>query len=91
MSNLEETVRRFIVENFLLGEDAGLSSSQSLLESGVVDSTGILELVAFLELTFKIEVEDKDLVPENLDTIDNIKCFVERKLTGVLSEVPGAA
>ena len=62
-----------------MGADQDLSASQSLLDSGVVDSTGVLELVAFLEQSFGIEVKDADMVPENLDTIDNIAAFVRRK------------
>ena len=76
---IEEQVRAYIVENFLLGNDQELSVSQSLLESGVVDSTGVLELVEFLEQSFGIEVQDADLVPENLDTVGNITAFVRRK------------
>lgn len=90
----EQQIRAYIVENFLLGEDDGFDNSQSLLESGVVDSTGVLELVMFLENTFKIEVNDEDLVPENLDTIRDMGNFVERKLAGQGTEparaVPGA-
>lgn len=75
-----EEIRAYIVENFLLGEDEGLDESESLIESGVVDSTGVLELVSFLEGRFAIEVADEDLVPENLDRIPDIAAFVGRKL-----------
>lgn len=78
--NREQQIREYIVKSFLLGEDDGFGSSESLLESGVVDSTGIMELVAFVEGTFGIEVNDEDLVPENLDTIESIARFVEHKL-----------
>ena len=76
---LDDEIRAYIVDNFLLGGDQELSPSQSLLESGVVDSTGVLELVGFLEQSYGIQVQDADLVPENLDTIDNIAAFVRRK------------
>jgi acyl carrier protein len=79
---IEEQVRTYIIENFLLGGDQDLSASQSLLDSGVVDSTGVLELVAFLEQSFGIEVKDADMVPENLDTIGNIAAFVRRTQAG---------
>ncbi len=79
---MEQQIRSYIVENFLFGEDDGIDSSESLLESGVMDSTGVMELVMFLEKSFKIEVEDEDLVPENLDSIRNIGEFVARKLDG---------
>ncbi len=78
----EVQIRRYIVENFLLGDEGGVTASQSLLETGVVDSTGVMELVAFLEQTFGIRVADEELVPENLDTIDSITGFVERKTAG---------
>ena len=79
---LKEQIRSYIVENFLLGDATDLAPQQSLLGSGVVDSTGILELVMFLEETYQIEVADKEMVPENLDSIANISSFVERKLNG---------
>ncbi len=86
----EQQIRGYIVENFLLGEDDGFADSDSLLESGVVDSTGVLELVMFLETSFKIEVQDEDLVPENLDTIRDLASFVERKLNGPAAQAPEA-
>ncbi len=90
--DIEQTVRDYIVENFLLGDDSGLDSSQSLLRTGVIDSTGIMELVMFLEETYRIEVADTEMLPENLDSIANVLRFVERKLTGraaVAQSVPG--
>ena len=75
----EKQIRNYIVDNFLFGSEDGLSSSQSLLESGVVDSTGVMELVMFLEQTFRIQVADEELIPENLDTISNITRYVENK------------
>ena len=77
--DVEQQIRAYIVENFLLGEDGGLDGSASLLESGVMDSTGAMELVLFLERAFNIKVDDEDLVPENLDTIRDIAAFVQRK------------
>ena len=74
-----QQIRAYIVENFLFGDDQELSNSQSLLEAGVVDSTGVIELVTFLEETFGVEVADDELIPENLDTIDNIAAFTLRK------------
>ena len=63
-----------------LGDDpSALDGTTSLIEAGVIDSTGVLELVGFLEEEFDIRIEDEDLVPENLDSIDNIIRFVERK------------
>lgn len=76
----EATVREFIAENFLFRADAEISNDQSLLESGVIDSTGVLELIAFLEQTYGITVADEDIVPENLDSIDNMMRYLAAKL-----------
>jgi acyl carrier protein len=74
-------VRAFIEENFLFREDmSGLADSDSLLENGVMDSTGILELVAFLESDFAIQMSDAEIVPENLDSVAAIAAYLERKL-----------
>jgi len=73
-------VRAFIEENFLFREDLShLSDSDSLLENGVMDSTGILELVAFLESEFSLQMSDAEIVPDNLDSIGAIAGYVERK------------
>lgn len=77
--NIRDTVRQFIRENFYIGNPEGLADTASFLEHGIVDSTGILEVVAFLEKTFAIRVEDADMIPENLDTVEGIVKYVERK------------
>ncbi len=78
---LERDVRRFLVENFPLGKDAAeLSSTDSLLDAGVIDSTGVLELVGFLEDHYSISISDEELLPENLDSVDTIVQFLQRKL-----------
>jgi acyl carrier protein len=80
-NDLLATVRAFIEENFLCREDiSDLADTDSLLESGVMDSTGILELVAFLETEFSIQMADAEIVPENLDSIAAIAGYVDRKL-----------
>ncbi|WP_037079323.1 acyl carrier protein [Neorhizobium vignae] len=76
----ENSVREFIAENFLFRADAEVSNNQSLLESGVIDSTGVLELIAFLEQTYGITVADEEIVPENLDSIDNMTSYLSTKL-----------
>jgi len=73
-------VREFIAENFLFRADADISDGQSLLEGGVIDSTGVLELIAFLEATYGISIADEEIVPENLDSIDNMSRYLARKL-----------
>jgi len=77
-----EVVRSFIVEYFLFEDDENLNNHTSFIEDGIVDSTGILELVAFLEETFSIHVQDDELVPENLDCIANVERFVLCKMEG---------
>lgn len=75
-------VREFVVENFLFGDGERLKEDTSFMEEGIIDSTGILELVFFLEETYSIKVEDDELIPENMDNLQNIARFLERKLGG---------
>jgi acyl carrier protein len=72
-------VRAFIVTNFLFGDDIVLEDNASFIETGVIDSTGILELANYLEETFGITVEDDEFVPENLGSIALIARYLERK------------
>jgi acyl carrier protein len=73
-------IRAFIVETFLFGDDSQpLAGDLSLLESDLMDSTGILELVEFLEAEFGVSIADADITPDNLDTIDRIAAFVDAK------------
>jgi len=76
---IAETMRQFIIENFLFDEDESLQKDTSFLENGIIDSTGILELVVFLEETYEITVEDEELIPENLDSIGNIVQYLAKK------------
>jgi acyl carrier protein len=81
---VETDIRNFLSEVFFLGDDPqDLPGSSSLIESGVIDSTGVMELVGFLEDHYSIRIEDGELVPENLDSIDNIVGFVGRKMAAV--------
>lgn len=79
MDDYKNNIRRFIVENFLFGNESGLTDSTSFLEEGIIDSTGVLELVSFLEQTFEVKIEDHELVPENLDSIENVAKFILTK------------
>jgi acyl carrier protein len=73
-------IREFIRDSFLFREDReAVSDDESLLEAGLIDSTGILELVAFLESEFGVAIADADIVPENLDSVERIDAFVARK------------
>jgi acyl carrier protein len=77
---IEERLRTFIQNNFLLGDkNRAIKEDESFLQSGIIDSTGVLELVNFIEETYKIKVEDEELVPENLDSIQNLIAYIQRK------------
>ncbi|MBW1851048.1 MAG: acyl carrier protein [Deltaproteobacteria bacterium] len=80
MTETRDKIRNFIVENFLFGSDNGLTDDASFLDEGIIDSTGILELVSFIEEDFGIAVEDEELIPENLDSIKNVVAYLERKV-----------
>ncbi|MDI3308940.1 MAG: acyl carrier protein [Acetobacteraceae bacterium] len=78
----EAEIRSFIAENFLFREGrASLGEDESLLEAGLIDSTGVLELVAFLEQHFGLRIPDADMVPENLDSVRGLVTYVEARLS----------
>ena len=82
--NIEEELKNFILENFIVDENPSqLDKNQSFLESGIIDSTGILELVSFIEEHYNITVEDEDLIPDNLDSLQNVVNFINKKLQSV--------
>lgn len=73
-------IRKFVIENFLMGDtSAMLGDGDSFLQTGTIDSTGVLEVVAFLEANFRMKVYDKDLVLENLDSVDSLAKYVQRR------------
>jgi acyl carrier protein len=74
------TVREFVVENFLFGEGESLKDDTSFMEAGIIDSTGVLELIMFLEETYGIKIEDDELVPENFDNLQNVARYLGKKL-----------
>jgi acyl carrier protein len=79
--DVRDKVREYIIENFLFGDDAPLTSDGiSLLDEGIIDSVGVMELVSFLEQDFGIGVDDDELIPDNLDSVANLVAFVGRKL-----------
>lgn len=83
MQGPKPEIREFIINNFLFGEGGEkLKDDESFLDSGIVDSTGVLELVGFLEERFKIAVDSNELLPENLDSVERVSAFVQRKLHG---------
>ncbi|MEW8505322.1 MAG: acyl carrier protein [Candidatus Thiodiazotropha sp.] len=76
----EATIRNYILENYLFTDDqSALNSTDSFLDKGILDSTGILEVIYFLEDEFGIKVEDTEMVPENLDSVNNIVSFIAKK------------
>lgn len=77
--NTKEIVRQFVVTNFYVPEGVAITDDQSLLDSGVIDSTGVLELIAFIEDQFSIHIDDQEMTPANLDSIGRIADFVSRK------------
>jgi len=82
-ASVETLIRRYILENFLFADawDHGrLQDHASFLEEGIVDSTGVLELVMFVEETFGIAVEDEEIVPENFDSVERLACYVRLKV-----------
>ena len=80
MTEAKELVRAFIVRDFLFGDDNGLDDATSFLDTGIIDSTGILELVDFLEKEFSVEIADDELIPENLDSLASIAAYLQRKV-----------
>jgi len=75
----EHKVRSFIIEKMLYGADNGFQNGDSLLDASILDSTGALELVAFLEEEFRVTIKDREIKPENLDSVDLICAFLARK------------
>jgi acyl carrier protein len=80
MEEIKLKARNFVVDNFLFGNANGLEDETSFLDAGILDSTGVMEVVAFLEQQFGVRVDDDELTPENLDSISSIGAFVSRKL-----------
>jgi acyl carrier protein len=77
--DLKNRLREFVTSNFYVADPASLDAQASLLELGIIDSTGVLEVIAFIEESFDISVDDAEMLPENLDSIERIAAFVTRK------------
>ncbi len=76
----EEKIRAFILENYLFTDDQSeLKNDDSFLDQGILDSTGILEIIFFIEDEFKIKIKDEEMVPDNLDSVEKIVAFIQRK------------
>ncbi len=87
---VSERIRGFILEKFPLARKQGLKSSDKLLEGGILDSLGVLDLVGFVEQEFAIQVSDEELVPDNFQTIEQLAAFVQAKSGGGCSPHAGA-
>jgi acyl carrier protein len=79
MDEIMRQIKSFIINNFMYGAGSQLKENTSFIDSGIIDSTGILELVTFLEASFHITIESDEIVPENLGSIANIISYVKRK------------
>jgi len=78
--SIENKVKTYILENYLFTDDmSALGNEESFIEKGIIDSTGIMEVIFFLEQEFGITVEDEEMLPENLDSVSNIFAFVTKK------------
>ena len=80
MTDPKQAIRTFIVDNFLFGQADGLADDASFLDEGVIDSTGVLELVAHIEAVYGVKVKDEELVPENLDSINSVAAYLAKKI-----------
>lgn len=81
VTSIEPAIRQFIAQNFMYREGVNsLTDQQSLLEQGLIDSTGVLELVFFLENNFGIRVDENEVIPENLDSVQQIASYIRRKV-----------
>ncbi len=78
--SLEEQIRGYVLENYLFTDDqSALNSADSFLEKGILDSTGILEVIYFIEDEFNVKVEDDEMIPENLDSVNQIVAYIGKK------------
>jgi acyl carrier protein len=85
--SIEAEVRQYILDNFLFGRtEVQISSEASFLELGIIDSTGVLELVTFLEDKYQIKISDEELIPANLDSLQGITRFVEAKGAAIMTQ-----
>jgi acyl carrier protein len=79
-ASVKDAIRTFVVQNFMFGQVGQFSDDESFLEAGIIDSTGVLELVGFIETTYGVSVADEDLIPANLDSVERVADFVDRKV-----------
>ena len=80
MPSIKQEIRKFILDNFLFGDKNGFADNDSFLEKGIIDSTGMLELVTFVQQRHGITIEDEELIPDNLDSVNRIASYLAKKL-----------
>ncbi|MBR0695048.1 acyl carrier protein [Bradyrhizobium lablabi] len=83
LDDYKEQIRAFLASNFYVGDIGALNDEASLLDQGIIDSTGVLEVVGFIESTYGITVDDSEILPENLDSIHGIGHYVVRKISPI--------
>ncbi len=81
MADIASELRSFLAERFLFGEVGLCGDDDSLVDAGILDSMGVLELIAHLEERYRIEISNDELIPENLDTISRLRTFLEKKIS----------
>jgi acyl carrier protein len=92
MQQIEQEVRQFVVDNFLFDESGNsFSNDDSFIENGIVDSMGILNLVTFVQDTYRVRVLDQEITTDNWDSVTRIAVFVRSKLAGTTAEAEAAA
>lgn len=78
--SIEAKLRHYILENYLFTDDQSqLNNADSFMEKGILDSTGIMEVIFFIEEEFSVQVADEEMIPENLDSVDNLINFINKK------------
>jgi len=85
MQDIKTVIREFLLDNFVMGSDAVIADDVSFMKTHILDSTGFIELVTFIEETFGIKVADEEMLPENLDSLLNIEAYLERKRAALAS------
>ena len=83
MPIVKDMVRQFLLDNFVMGANASIADDTSFMKGRILDSTGFIELITFIEDTFKITVDDEEMLPENFDSLNNIEGYLSRKRASV--------
>lgn len=86
MQDIKNIARKFLMDNFVMGGNAVIADDTSFMKGHILDSTGFIELILFIEETFDVKVDDAEMLPENFDSLFNIEGYVERKRTVFASD-----